>query len=113
MRLRRWMVGAGLAGAVAAPALACDPHEMNEQLTAVCEAALAEPAMLLEALGAVATDAERAAVARGLAVAREACAQGDPVSGAREAARLARLAGRLEARAGIAEPIWPVQEAAR
>ena len=113
MRLRRWMLGAGVAGAVAAPALACDPEEMNHQLTAVCEAALTEPAALLEALHGHATESERAAIARGLAAAREACAHGDPVIGAREAARLARLAGRLEARAGLAEPIWPARAAIR
>jgi hypothetical protein len=37
----------------------------------------------------------------------------DAAAGAREAARLARLAGRLEARAGIATPIRPAQETAR
>ncbi|TQF76869.1 hypothetical protein FK498_15525 [Elioraea sp. Yellowstone] len=113
MRLRRWMLGAGVAGAIAAPAFACDPEEMNAHLTAVCEAALAEPAALLDALRGHATETERAAITRGLAAAREACAHGDPLIGAREAARLARLAGRLEARAGVAAPIWPAQEAAR
>ncbi len=113
MRLRRWMLGAGVAGAIAAPAFACDPEEMNSQLTGVCEAALAETAALVDALHGDATEAERAAMARGLATAREACAHGDPLIGAREAARLARLAGRVEARVGIVVPIWPERQAAR
>lgn len=113
MTLRRWLLGAGLAGALAAPALACDAEEMNRELTAVCEAALAEPAAPLAGLHGHATEAERALIDRALAAARHACAEGDPVEGAAEAARLARLVGRIEARAGLAPPIWPERQAAR
>ncbi|MBR0676570.1 hypothetical protein GXW77_10330, partial [Roseomonas alkaliterrae] len=53
------------------------------------------------------------ALDRALARATEACATGDPAIGAAEAARIARLAGRIEARAGIADPIWPDRLATR
>lgn len=111
MRRRRWLIGAGLAGAIAAPALACDPEEMNAQLTAVCEAALAEAVAAVEAALPHVREAERVRIDHALAEARDACTTGDPVLGAREAARLARLAGRIEARAG--SPLWQQERGAR
>jgi hypothetical protein len=113
MTLHRWLLGAGLAGAIFAPALACDPETMQSEVAAVCEAGLAEPAALLEGLRAHMTEAERGLIDRALAAARHACAEGDPHEGAAEAARIARLVGRIEARAGLAPPIWPERAAAR
>ncbi len=110
MALRRVLIGAGLAGALIAPALACDPEEMNAQLTQVCEAALAETAPATEAVLPHATAGERIRLERSLARAVEACATGDPGLGVQEAARLARLVGRIEARAGVTEPIWQHEE---
>jgi hypothetical protein len=78
---------------------------MNEQLTAVCTAALRPAEEALEAALPHVADAERALAGRHLAAAREACAAGDPDAGARTAAQLARLAGRIEGRAGIGGPI--------
>ncbi len=113
MALRRVLISAGLAGALVAPALACDPEEMNEQLNAVCWAALAATAPAAEAALPFATAVERIRLERSLARAREACATGDPVFGAEEAARLARLVGRIEARAGGNDPIWQREEHAQ
>lgn len=112
MALRRVLISAGLAGALVAPALACDPEEMNEQLNAVCAAALAETVPAAEAILPHATAAEHTRLERSLARAREACATGDPVFGAQEAARLARLVGRIEARAHVTESIWQQEEQA-
>lgn len=86
---------------------ACDLAEFQAAREEVCEAALAEPAAILEVVQTRLGTAEGAEVARRLAMARELCRGDDPLLGAREAARLARLAGRLEARLGLAEPIWP------
>ncbi|HEY4250796.1 MAG TPA: hypothetical protein VGM87_06335 [Roseomonas sp.] len=94
-------------------ARACDPEELNQQLTAVCRAALAPAAAWIGALHARATAAERGAIDAALGSANEACDTGDPTAGAREAARLARLAGRIEARLGETAPIWPERLAAR
>ncbi|WP_114373642.1 hypothetical protein [Elioraea thermophila] len=113
MAWRRILFGAGVAGAVVAPALACDPEEINAQLTRVCEAALAETAPAAEAVLPYATAAERIRLERSLARAREACAIGDPGFGAEEAARLARLVGRIEARAGATPSIWQHEEHAQ
>ncbi len=100
---------------VAAPPLAraCDTEAMNAELTNVCNAAL-RPA--LEWVGAVrtqATAAESAALDRAISAAGTACETGDPVAGAREAGRIARLAGRIEARTGTTDPIWPDRLASR
>jgi hypothetical protein len=59
------------------------------------------------ALRGQASATEAAALDRAIAVATTACETGDPAAGAQEAARIARLAGRIEARAGNTDPIWP------
>jgi hypothetical protein len=99
---------------VAAPPLAraCDTEAMNAELTAVCRAALSPAEAWAGAVRAHAGASEAAALDRALALARAACATGDPAAGALEAARIARLAGRIEARAGAAGPIWPDRLAA-
>jgi hypothetical protein len=100
-----------IAGAalLAAPASnACDPDELNHHLTAVCEGALGEAARLAEALLPRA-GAEAQLLRDALVRARFLCAEGDPVAGAAEAARLARLVGRIEARLADTPPIWPRQ----
>jgi hypothetical protein len=93
----------------AAPPLAraCDTEAMNAELTAVCNAALQPSLAWVGTVRAQATAAESAALDRAIAAAGASCETGDPVAGAAEAARIARLAGRIEARAGQAEPIWP------
>jgi hypothetical protein len=105
--MRRTLILAGLGAALAAvaPAGACDPEALNVHLTGVCEAALAPAEAALEAALPHATAAERALVERHRAAAREACAAGDPEAGARTAAGLARLAGRIEGRAGLDGPV--------
>ncbi|MBB5689510.1 hypothetical protein FHS88_001635 [Roseomonas alkaliterrae] len=94
-------------------ARACDSEAMSAELTAVCTAALHPSAEAARAVRDAASAAEAAALDRALARATEACATGDPAIGAAEAARIARLAGRIEARAGIADPIWPDRLATR
>ncbi len=80
-------------------ARACDTDVLNAELTRVCRAAL-DP--VLGWLGALTPPAgEGDAIARATEAAVEACDTGDPVIGAREAVRLARLAGQIEARAGL------------
>ncbi len=105
--MRRSLILAGLGAALAAvgPAGACDPEALNVHLTGVCEAALAPAEAALEAALPHATAAERALIERHRVDAGEACAAGDPQAGARTAARLARLAGRIEGRAGLDGPV--------
>ena len=100
---------------LAAPPLAraCDSEAMSAELTAVCNAALIPAAEWVRSVRAHATEPEARALDRALAVAEESCATGDPSAGAREATRLARLAGRIEVRAGITDPIWPDRLAVR
>ncbi|MBW6400617.1 hypothetical protein KPL78_22350 [Roseomonas sp. HJA6] len=105
-----------LAGLVlAAPPLAraCDTEAMNAELTAVCTAALNPATSWAEAVRGQANATEAAALDRALTAARAACDTGDPAAGALEAARIARLAGRIEARAGNADSIWPDRLARR
>lgn len=99
---------------LAAPPLAraCDTEAMNAEMTALCRAALTPAAGWAGAVRAQASATEATALDRALALANEACATGDPAVGAREATRIARLAGRIEARTGSAEPIWPDRLAA-
>lgn len=104
---RRALPLAALAGAAAAAlaprrAAACDPDAMDAHLTAVCDGALAPARAALEAALPHATPEERMALQRALTVANSTCTTGDPVAGARIAANLARLAGRIEGRAGLA-----------
>jgi acyl-CoA reductase-like NAD-dependent aldehyde dehydrogenase len=87
------------------PALACDAEEMNRHLNAVCHAALSPARQAIGDVLSHATEAERALIARALSRAEAACDTGDPRDGAAAAALLARLAGRIEARAGLALPL--------
>ena len=103
-RSRRILPLAALAGAAALaakPAAACDPDAMDAHLTAVCDGALAPARAALEAALPHATPEERMALQRALTVANMTCTTGDPVAGARIAANMARIAGRIEGRAGI------------
>ena len=81
-------------------AAACDPDAMDAHLTAVCEGGLAPARLALAAALPHATPDEAAALRRVLALATDACTSGDPVAGARFAANLARMAGRIEGRSG-------------
>jgi len=95
-------LGAATLALAAKPAAACDPDAMDAHLTAVCDGALAPARAALEAALPHATPAERLAMQRALSVASATCTTGDPVAGARIAATLARIAGRIEGRAGLA-----------
>jgi hypothetical protein len=103
-RTRRLLPLAALAGATLAarPAAACDPDAMDAHLTQVCDGALAPARAALEAALPHATPEERMAMQRALTIAGTTCTTGDPVAGARIAANLARIAGRIEGRAGLA-----------
>jgi hypothetical protein len=90
------------AGSLASrPAAACDAEAMEAHLTAVCDGALEPARLALQAALAHATPAETMAMQRALTIANSTCTTGDPVAGARIAANLARLAGRIEGRAGV------------
>jgi hypothetical protein len=86
---------------VAAPPLAraCDPEAMNQELTEICRAAFDPAAEIARAVMARATAEEARALAAALTAAGDACDVGDPAAGARQAVEIARLAGRIEARA--------------
>ncbi len=94
---------------LAAPprARACDPEAMHAELTAVCNAALRPTLEWAGMVRVPASAAESAALDRAIAAATTSCETGDPVAGAQAAARIARLAGRIEARAGTTDPIRP------
>ncbi|MDB5315085.1 MAG: hypothetical protein JWO24_929 [Rhodospirillales bacterium] len=81
-------------------ARACDPDELNAHLTTVCRAALDPAVAVIVPLRIHASAEEDGAITLALARATEACDTGDPAIGAAEAVRLARLAGRIEARTG-------------
>lgn len=93
---------------LAGPAGACDPEAMSAHLSAVCDAALDPARAAIEVALPYATEEERALIARHLAAAAEACEIGDPEAGARMAAMLARVAGRIEGRAGLETPLLAV-----
>lgn len=103
------LAAAGLGGTPRAQA--CDLAEQHAALAEICEAALAEPAALLGALLPRLDPALREEVGGRLAAARALCQGADPALGAQAAARLARLAGRIEERLGEAPPIWPERRA--
>ena len=107
MMRRSILLAAFAAALLAAPlsARACDPETMNAALTAVCDAALRPAEEAIASALPHATEAERALVERHLAAARRGCAEGDPNVGARTAALIARLAGRIEGRAGLDGPL--------
>lgn len=88
-------------------ASACDTEAMNAELTRVCRAGLDPVLGWLDALSV--PTAEQPAIAAARASAEAACDTGDPAIGAREAVRLARLAGRLEAMSGAATPARVIQ----
>jgi hypothetical protein len=102
-RTRRLLPLAAFAGAAlaATSAAACDPDAMDAHLTQVCDGALAPARAALEAALPHATPEEALAMQRALTVANTTCTTGDPVAGARIAANLARIAGRIEGRAGL------------
>jgi hypothetical protein len=91
---------AGAAALTARRASACDPDSFEAHLTAVCDGALTHARAAIEAAMPHATAEERAALQTRLASASGACETGDPAAGARLAANLARIAGRIEGRAG-------------
>jgi hypothetical protein len=101
------LLAAFTAALLAAPPLAsaCDPETMNAALTDVCDAALRPAEEAIAAALPHATAAERELIERHLVAARQGCAEGDPGIGARTAALLARLAGRIEGRAGLDGPL--------
>lgn len=86
---------------VAAPPLAraCDPEAMNQEITEICRAAFDPAAEIARAVLARATPEEARALTAALTAAGDACDVGDPAAGARQAVEIARLAGRIEARA--------------
>jgi hypothetical protein len=90
-----------------------DVEHLNTQLTLVCRAALDPAAAWLRDLAPRATAAEAGMIERATAQAEVACDTGDPEVGALEAVRLARLAGRIEARLPDQTPIWPQRQATR
>jgi hypothetical protein len=89
--------------AASLPAQACDPEAMNAELTAVCRAALDPAGAWARALLPRLAAEEAAALEAALGAAARACEAGDPASGARQAAEIARHAGRVEARLGAVE----------
>jgi hypothetical protein len=106
---RRLLPFATLAGAAALatrPAIGCDPDAMDAHLTAVCDGAIGYARGAMEAALPHATPEERTGMQRALSAAAGVCANGDPVAAARSAANLARMAGRIEGRAG-GDPLDP------
>ena len=83
---------------LAAPAGACDPDELERAMTEICTAATEGAAEAVEAALPHARAEEAHSLRTELQRLMQACAQGDPTATAREGARLARLAGRIEAR---------------
>ena len=95
-------LAAAATAALARPSQACDADAMDAHLTAVCDGALEPARLALAAALPHATPEESLALQRALTIAQGACTTGDPTAGARIAANLARLAGRIEGRAGVA-----------
>lgn len=93
-----------LALLLATPAIACDPDEMERAMTEICTAATSGAADAVEAALPLARPDEAAALQSRLTHLQRICAEGDPALAARDAARLARLAGRIEARADQPRP---------
>jgi hypothetical protein len=85
--------------AAAPPVRACDPEAMNQEIAAICRAALDPAAEIARAVLPRATTEEARAIEAAILAARDACDVGDPAAGARQAVAIARLAGRIEARA--------------
>lgn len=89
---------------LATPAIACDPDEMERAMTEICSAATTGAAEAVEAALPLARAQEAASLQSQLNSLRRICAEGDPAAAARDAARLARVAGRIEARAEQPRP---------
>ncbi|MBX9752630.1 MAG: hypothetical protein K5Q68_23785 [Roseococcus sp.] len=89
---------------LATPAIACDPDELERAMTEICTAATAGAEEAVEAAQPFARAEERALLDARLTQIRQDCAHGDPAVAAREAARLARVAARIEARADQPRP---------
>lgn len=91
------------AALLAAPPLAraCDPEEMNAHLTQLCRAGLDPAIAWSRAVLPHATAAEAAEIARMAVAGGDACDVGDPAAGALAAVQIARLVGKIEARAPI------------
>jgi hypothetical protein len=89
---------------VAAPPLAraCDPEAMEAEITAICRAAVDPAAEIARAALPRASAEEARAIQAAILEAGDSCDVGDPAAGARQAVELARLAGRIEARAARA-----------
>lgn len=79
-------------------ARACDPEAMNQEITAICRAALDPAATIARAALPRASAEEAQGIEAAILAAGDACDIGDPLAGARQAVELARLAGRIEAR---------------
>jgi hypothetical protein len=93
-----------LAMLLSSPAIACDPAEMDQAMSEICGGATDGAAEAVQAALPHARAGEAAALEARLAQARHACQHGDPAVAAREAAQLARFAGRIEARADQPRP---------
>lgn len=89
---------------LAAPAGACDPDELERAMTEICTAATEGAAEAVAAALPQARAEEATSLRAELERLTQACAQGDPAVAAREGARLARIAGRIEARAEQPRP---------
>lgn len=87
-----------LAMLLATPAIACDPDAMNQEITALCRAALDPAAEIARGAMPLASAEEARALEAAITAAGDACDVGDPALGARQAVEIARLAGRIEAR---------------
>ena len=86
------------------PAIACDPDEVDRAMTEVCVATIQAAEEAVQAALPLARGGEAATLDTELARLRALCAQGDPAVAAGEAARLARAAGRIEARGDAPRP---------
>jgi hypothetical protein len=93
-----------LALLLATPAIACDPDELERAMTDICAAATEAAAEAVQAALPLARAGEGAALDARLAAIRHGCVHGDPVMAARDAARLARSAALIEARAEQPRP---------
>ncbi len=101
----RPVLAVAAAGVPAQPALAREPAPQGAILPPMVVTAPRVPRKPTHPSNADAAGASPSD--RAIAAATAACDTGDPAVGALEATRIARLAGRFEARAGSADPIWP------
>jgi hypothetical protein len=85
----------------AGPGNACDPEEMIKELRAQCEDAIKTAVSLIEPLKADLTDGERSTIDLRLKQAGALCNDDKYTDGFAVTAKLARLAGHVEARKGL------------